>query len=70
MNTQSSALSSDDRLMTDKEACDYLRIKARQLYNWRLDGIIPYIRVGRSLRYRKSTIDAALATRTFGPGGN
>ncbi len=23
MNTQSSALSSDDRLMTDKETCDY-----------------------------------------------
>ena len=49
--------------MTDKETCDYLRIKARQLYNWRLDGVIPYIRVGRSLRYRKSAIDAALACR-------
>ncbi len=56
--------------MTDKEACDYLRIKPRQLYNWRLDGVVPYIRVGRSLRYRKSAIDAALATRTFGPGAN
>ena len=56
--------------MTDKETCDYLRIKARQLYNWRLDGVIPYIRVGRSLRYRKSAIDAALAGRTFGPGAH
>lgn len=69
MNTQSSALSGDDRLMTDKEACDYLRIKPRQLYNWRLDGVVPYIRVGRSLRYRKSAIDAALARLTRGIAG-
>ena len=68
MNTQSSALSGDDRLMTDKETCDYLRIKARQLYTWRLDGVVPYIRVGRSLRYRKSAIDAALSARTVGAG--
>ncbi len=55
--------------MTDKETCDYLRIKARQLYNWRLDGVIPYIRVGRSLRYRKSAIDKALARLTHGVAG-
>ena len=41
-----------------------------QLYTWRLDGVVPYIRVGRSLRYRKSAIDAALVARTFGPGAN
>jgi excisionase family DNA binding protein len=69
MNAQSSATTSDDRLMTDKETCDYLRIKARQLYNWRLDGVIPYIRVGRSLRYRKSAIDKALARLTHGVAG-
>lgn len=70
MNTQSPAFGGDDRLMTDKEVCDYLRIKSRQLYTWRLDGIVPYIRVGRSLRYRKSAIDAALAAHTFGSGSN
>lgn len=54
--------------MPDRKTCDYLRIKPRQLYSWRLDGIIPFIRIGRSLCYRKSAIDAALARRTVGQG--
>ena len=57
----------DDTLMTEKETAAYLRIKLRQLYNWRTDGLIPYIRIGRALRYRKSSIDHALARMTFGP---
>ncbi|MFZ4484123.1 MAG: helix-turn-helix domain-containing protein [Chthoniobacterales bacterium] len=53
--------------MTEKEMAAYLRIKMRQLYNWRVDGLIPYIRIGRALRYRKSAVDHALARMTFGP---
>lgn len=64
MNSQSSAIEHDDRLMTDQEAAEYLRIKPRQLYTWRVSGLVPYIRMGRALRYRKSAIDAALARHT------
>lgn len=66
MNTQFEA--TDDRLMTEQEAADYLRIKTRQLYNWRMKGLIPYIRIGKALRFRRSAIDLALArlTRTAG----
>lgn len=64
MNSQSSATNHDDRLMTDQEAAEYLRIKPRQPYTWRASGLVPYIRVGRALRYRKSAIDAVLARHT------
>jgi len=66
MNTQSTAIANDP-LMTEKEAADYLRIRLRQLYNWRVNGLIPYIRIGRALRYRKSAVDHALDRMTLGP---
>ncbi len=53
--------------MTEKEAAEYLRIKVRQLYNWRVSGLIPYIRIGKALRYRKAAIDQSLERRTMGP---
>jgi excisionase family DNA binding protein len=67
MNTQSPANPADDRLLTEKEAADYLRIKVRQLYNWRVSGLIPYIRIGKALRYRKAAVDQALERFTRGP---
>lgn len=66
MNTQSPAFTNADPLMTEKETAEYLRIKVRQLYNWRLSGLIPYIRIGKALRYRKSAVDQALTRFTRG----
>jgi excisionase family DNA binding protein len=66
MDTQSTA-TTQDPLMTEKETANYLRIKLRQLYNWRVNGLIPYIRIGRALRYRKSAVDHALDQMTLGP---
>jgi len=67
MTTQTAAIPAHDRLLTEKEAAEYLRIKVRQLYNWRVSGLIPYIRIGKALRYRKSAIDQVLARFTMGP---
>lgn len=67
MSTQTAAIPADDRLLTEKEAAEYLRIKVRQLYNWRVSGLIPYIRIGKALRYRKAAIDQALDRFTLGP---
>lgn len=67
MSTQTVAIPADDRLLTEREAAEYLRIKVRQLYNWRVSGLIPYIRIGKALRYRKSAVDQALARFTLGP---
>ena len=47
-------------LMTEKEMAAYLRIRPRQLFNWRADGLVPFIRIGRAIRYRRTAVDAAL----------
>ena len=38
----------------------FLRIRPRQLYAWRRQGLIPFIRISRSVRYRRSELEAAL----------
>ncbi len=65
MNQQNAATTpANDQLLTEPEVCDYLRIRPRQLYTWRMEGLIPYFKIGKAVRFRRSEIDAALeATR-------
>ena len=67
MDKENEADTSTNDLMTEKEASEYLRINIRQLYNWRISGLIPYIKIGKAIRYRKAAIDNALAKMTLGP---
>ena len=66
MSKQPDSARRADRLLTDLEACEYLRIRPRQLYSWRMQGLIPFIRIGRALRYRQSDLDRALDALTVG----
>ena len=52
--------------MTDQETADFLRIKFRQLFDWRMKGLIPFVKIGKALRYRKSDILAAVDRMTIG----
>ena len=52
--------------MTDREAADFLRIKPRQLFDWRMNGLIPYIKIGKAVRYRREDILASLERMTRG----
>ena len=66
MDAQSTHTHGDQRLLTDTEACDYLRIGSRQLLSWRRRGWIPFIHIGYAVRYRKRDLDAALDALTVG----
>ena len=52
-------------LYTEQELADYLRICRRQLYSWRMSGLIPYIKIGKAVRYRLADVEAVLATLTI-----
>jgi excisionase family DNA binding protein len=47
-------------LLTEKQVCTYLSVSKRNLYCWRMAGLIPYFKIGRAVRFRKSDVDAAL----------
>ena len=46
--------------MTDKEVSAYLHVCRRSLFNWRKAGLIPYIKLGKSVRFRINEVEAAL----------
>jgi excisionase family DNA binding protein len=64
MDTKSRSNDIGGPLLTDEEACNHLRISQRQLYTWRMQGAIPFIRIGRSVRYRMRDLDAAIDALT------
>lgn len=49
--------------MSEREVAEYLKVSARTLVYWRQSGIIPYFRIGRSIRYSRAQIDSALLNR-------
>ena len=48
------------QLMTEKQVCAYLNVSKRNLYCWRMAGLIPYLKIGRAVRYRPVDVEAAL----------
>ena len=55
-----------DPLLTEKDACAYLRVSKRNLYCWRMAGLIPYFKIGRAVRFRKAELDATLERMRVG----
>jgi excisionase family DNA binding protein len=53
-------------LLTEKDTCAYLRVSKRNLYCWRMAGLVPYYKIGRAVRFRKAELDAALERMRMG----
>jgi excisionase family DNA binding protein len=55
-----------DSLMTRQEAARFLQVNAQTLASWACNGRykIPFMRVGRAIRYRRSDLESWLASRT------
>jgi len=75
MNTQTELASilknrSSDPLLTPPEAAAYIGVSENTLSVWRCVGryAIPFIKVGRLVRYRVSDLDAWLKSRTHTSG--
>ena len=64
---QTQANTNVNRLLTENEACEYLRVRPRQLFNWRMSGLVPFIRIGRAIRFRVTDLDAAIDRMTINP---
>ena len=48
------------QLMTENEVSTYLHVCRRSLFNWRKAGLIPYIKLGKAVRFRVNEVEAAL----------
>ena len=52
-----------DGLFTSQGAADYLHVSPRTLIRWRNARMIPFLRLGRLIRYRRSDLERALNRR-------
>jgi len=48
------------RLLTDREVAAQFHASVRSIIDWRNAGKLPFIRIGRSIRYRPESIRALL----------
>lgn len=56
------------QLLTQNETADYIGVKSATLEKWRFQKKhLPFVRVGGKILYRKTELDAFLASRTVQP---
>lgn len=62
-----SATLSPDELLTPRQCAELLHLRVQTLAVWRSTGAhnLPFIKVGTSVRYRRSDVAAWLAARTI-----
>lgn len=60
-----------DEILGNTDAAEYIGVTPRTLEVWRCTKRyqIPFIKVGRLVKYRKSALDAFLDSRTVGAEG-
>ncbi len=50
----------EDRLLTMKEACEFLQVSHATVYRWINEGRLKAYKAGRAIRFRKEDLLAAL----------
>lgn len=58
----------EDRLLTTEETCQMVRVSRPTLHRWKQSGIIPYVKVGKNIRYYESDVRELLTTRRRNKG--
>jgi excisionase family DNA binding protein len=53
-------------LMTEQDLARHLKVCRRQLYNWRIAGIIPYFKLGKAVRFRVADVTTAIERMRIG----
>lgn len=68
--TDKDDLSIQEKLLTSREAADYLRVTKTTLCLWRTDKRynLPYIRFSNKILYRKNDLDAFIAKHSTTAG--
>ena len=66
MDTHQSSPRIELELITEQELASHLKICRRQLYNWRMAGLIPYFKMGKAVRFRVADVAAAIERMRIG----
>ena len=53
-------------LLTKRELADVYRVSTRTVSNWMKSGVLPYLKVGRVVRFDRASVSEALGAFTVG----
>ena len=53
----------EEMFLTTEEACKVARVSRPTLHRWKANGLIPFVKVGKNVRYRKSDLTELLKTK-------
>ncbi len=56
-----------EKLLTAKQLSEILEVKPDTVYDWVSRGLIPYVKLGRIIRFNKNEIFRWVETRTIRP---
>jgi hypothetical protein len=66
MEPDPSSLRNELDLMTEEQLSRHLKLCRRQLYNWRVAGLVPYFKLGKAVRFRVADVIAAIERMRIG----
>lgn len=58
-------LNSERHLLTVQEAADYLAISVSTLYGWAWQRRIPFVKIGRALRFDRADLEQFIKSNRF-----
>ena len=56
-----------EKLLTAKQVSELLEVKTATVYDWVSRGVIPYVKLGRLIRFKKAEIFRWVESRTIRP---
>ena len=66
MDPQPTSPRTELELITEQDLAAHLKICRRQLYNWRMAGLIPYFKMGKAVRFRVADVSTAIERMNIG----
>lgn len=54
-----------DVFLTTEEACQMARVSRPTLHRWKSNGIIPFVKIGKNIRYKESDLKKLLESRSI-----
>jgi hypothetical protein len=66
METHQTSPRTELDLMTEQELSNHLKVCRRQLYNWRMAGLIPYFKMGKAVRFKVADVALAIDRMRIG----
>ena len=55
----------EEKLLTTEEACQLARVSRPTLHRWKSKGLIPFIKIGKNIRYKESDLMKLLESKTM-----